>query len=129
MPKHIGTIQEVSGGDRESSAAPNKRYYCFALIPAQAQETVTFRCRINGGGEAGRTGAHDSYVIDAIWIDGAHQAEAARQFVLARIAQELSARAQNDWQPSRIDMKAFDQCFCRCVGLGIEQLVGLSVAT
>ena len=83
---------------------------------------------INGGGEARWSGANDSNVIDTTWIDGPHQAKATRQFILARIAQELPAWTENDRQLGRIDVEAFDQRLGRSVGFGIEQLVRLTIA-
>ena len=60
-----------------------------------------FRRSINGGGKAGRSGADDGNVIEAIRIDRPDQADAARQLVFARVAQQLSARTEHDRQLSR----------------------------
>ena len=57
---------------------------CAAI---EDQDGQSFRRRIDGRGEAGRPGADDGDVVDTIRIDRPHQTEAARQFVLAGIAQ------------------------------------------
>jgi len=56
----------------------------------------SFRCRVDRGGKPGRTCADDNYVIEAIWIDRIHQPDAAGEFGLTRIAQQLSSRAEHD---------------------------------
>ncbi|MEA2880470.1 MAG: hypothetical protein QOF14_5666 [Hyphomicrobiales bacterium] len=64
---------------------------------------------VNSGREAGRTRAHNHHVIDAIGVDGADQADAARKFDLAWIAQQLPVGAKHDRELARIDVKALDE--------------------
>jgi hypothetical protein len=52
-----------------------------------------------------------AHVIDTTGIDRPHQPHATGEFSLARIAQQLSARAQHDRQLTRIDLKALDERF------------------
>jgi hypothetical protein len=40
----------------------------------------------------------------------------------------LSSWAQHDWQLFRVDVETFDQYFRGCVDLGLEQLVGMTIA-
>ena len=84
--------------------------------------------RINRRRKSGRSGADHGDVIDAIRIDRTDQADAAREFVLAGIAQQLSARTEHDRQLSGIDMEALDQRFRFGVGFRIEQLMRMSIA-
>jgi hypothetical protein len=78
--------------------------------------------------EACRTGANDRYVIDTVGIDRPYQPDAAGEFSLARIAQQLSARAQHDRQLTRIDLKSLDKRLGGRIGFGIEALMRMAVA-
>ncbi len=87
-----------------------------------------FRRGIDRRRETRRTGADDGDVVEAVRIDRPHQSDAARQFVFAGIAQQLSARTQHDRQLPGIDMEALDQRLRFGVGVGIEQLMRMTVA-
>jgi hypothetical protein len=75
---------------------------------------------INRCGQARWSRPDNGHVIETIRSDRPYEAEAARQFALAGIAQQLSAGTQYDRQLSGIDVEAFDQYLCRWVGLGME---------
>src|SRR5712671_3706008 len=92
------------------------------------QRAEPFRSRIDSGREACRTGANDRHVIDTVGIDRPYQPDATGEFTLARIAQQLSARAQHDRQLTRIDLKALDESFGVRIGFGIETLMRMAVA-
>ena len=68
-----------------------------------------FGGRIDRGGKAGRPGADDRDVVEVIGIDRPDHADAAGKLELARIAQQLPARAEHDRQLAGIDMEALDQ--------------------
>src|SRR5690242_9301439 len=121
-PADTGRKTKIVLNTRRCAGLPAER----AAIEDYDRET--FRSGIDGGGQARRSGADHGDVVEALRIDRPHQAETSRQFVLTGIAQQLPTRTQHDRQLSRIDMEAFEQCFCRCVGFGIEQLVGVTVA-
>src|SRR5258708_4057978 len=92
------------------------------------QRAEPFRSRIDCGPEACRTSTHDHRVVDTAGIDRPDQPDATGEFSLARIAQQLSARAQHDRQLTRIDVKALDERFGLWIGFGIEALMRMSVA-
>jgi len=92
------------------------------------QSGEPFRAGIHRSGKARRACSNDSYVIDAIGIDRPYQADTAGEFVFARIAQQLSVRAQNDRQLTGVDKEAFDQRFRLRVGLRIQCLMGMAIA-
>ena len=87
-----------------------------------------FGRRIDRGGEAGRPGTDDRDVVEAIGIDRPHHADAAGKLELARIAQQLPARAQHDRQLAGIDMEALDQRLRLGILLRVDPLVGMPVA-
>src|SRR6266446_1517495 len=93
------------------------------------QRAEPFRSRIDSGREACRTGANDRHVIDTVGIDRPYQPDATGEFSLARIAQQLSARAQHDRQLTSVDLKALDERFGFRIGFGIEALMRMAVAT
>jgi len=74
--------------------------------------------RINRGGKAGRSGADDDHVINRLRIDRFDEADAARELVLARIAQEVSVGTDDDRQFARIDVEALDQRLRARIGFG-----------
>ena len=78
--------------------------------------------------KAGRPGTDDGNVVDAVRIDRADQPDAARQLILAGIAQQLSAGAEHDRQLPGIDMEALDQRFGFGIDVGVEQLMRMAVA-
>src|SRR5258707_61267 len=92
------------------------------------QRAEPFRSRIDCGREACRTSTNDHRVVDTVGIDRPNQPDATGEFSLARIAQQLSARAQHDRQLTRIDVKALDERFGFWIGFGIEALMRMSVA-
>ena len=51
------------------------------------QNGKSLRCRVDRGGEAGWSRADNDDVVEPLRIDRADQSDAARQLVLARIAQ------------------------------------------
>ena len=87
-----------------------------------------FGCGIDRGGQPGGPGADHRNVVDALRIDRTDQPDAARQFVLARITQQLPAGAEHDRQLPGIDMEALDQRLGFGVDVGIEQLLRMAVA-
>ena len=54
------------------------------------------RRRINGGGKTGRSRPDHGDIVETFRINGAYQTETARQFVLTRVTQQLSAWTQHD---------------------------------
>jgi len=85
------------------------------------------RRRIDGGSQSRRSGADDRHVIDLRRVDRPHQADAARQLVLAGIAQRLAVGAEHDGQMVRIDVKALDQGLGAGIAIGIEHAMRLTV--
>src|SRR5215469_2091484 len=96
--------------------------------PVEDQRAEPFRSRIDCGCEACRTGADDRHVIDTVGIDRPYQPDATGELSLARIAQQLSARAQHDRQLTRIDLKALDERFGSRISFGIEALMRVAIA-
>ena len=86
----------------------------------QHQHGQSLRRRVNRSGKAGRSRADDGDIVKVLRIDRADQSDAARQLVLARIAQHLSARTDHDRQLPRIDVETVDQRLGLQVGFGIE---------
>ena len=95
----------------------------------QDKNGEALRCCVNRGRKSGRPGADDGNIVEAIRIDCPHQPEAARQLILAGIAQQLPTRTEHDGQLSRIDMKTLDKGLRLAVGFRIEQLERVTVAT
>ncbi len=84
--------------------------------------------RIDGGGEAGRAGADDGDVIDAVRIEPADKADAAAERGLGRVAQDVAVRAEHHRQRFGVDMEARDDGARRLVLGRIERLVRHAVA-
>ena len=82
---------------------------------------------IHRGGKPGGPGADHGNVIDAVWINRADQPDAACQFVLGWITQQLPAGAEHDRQLPGIDMETLDQGLGFGVDVGVEQLLRLTV--
>ncbi len=61
-------------------------------------------------------------------IDRTNQPKAACKLVLARVAQQLPLRAQNDRQLAGVDTETLDQCLRLRVGIGIERLAWMRIA-
>src|SRR2546426_3859065 len=68
------------------------------------QRGETFGTCIDRSSKACRSGAHNGHVVDPVGIDRSHETDATCELVLARIAQQLSARAQHDGQLPGIDV-------------------------
>ena len=92
------------------------------------QNGKALRCRVDRSRKAGWSRADDGDIVKPLRIDRADQSDAARQLVLAGIAQHLSARTYDDRQLSRIDVEAVDQRPGLRVGLGIESHARRAVA-
>ena len=109
-PSRRRTSRLVVGTGHQRHAADAGRKAQVVLDPRRraglAAERTTveheraepFRRAVHRGREPRRPGADDRHVVDLRRIDRADQADAARQLVLARIAQHLAARAEHDRQ-------------------------------
>src|SRR5262249_40027370 len=84
------------------------------------QNGKPLRGRVDRSRKAGRPRADNGDIIKTLRVDRANQSDAARQLILAWIAQHLSARTYDDRQLSRIDMEALDQRPGLRIGVGIE---------
>ena len=85
-----------------------------ARLPAegaaiQHDDGQSLRRGVNRRRQSRRARTDDRHVVELRRIDRPHQADAARQLVIARIAQQFAVRAKHDRQVMRIDMKALDQ--------------------
>ena len=116
-----------SGGKAEIVFNPRRRARLAAERAAvEHKHGQPFRRGIDGRCEAGGPGTYDRHVVDPVRIDRPDQSDAARQLVLAGIAQQLSARTEHDRQFAGIDMETLDQGFGAAICFGIEQLMRVS---
>src|SRR6516225_5833192 len=83
---------------------------------------------IHRGGETRWAGADDNDVIDLVRVDRFDEPDAAGEFDIARIAQQLSIGTKNDRQFASVDMKAIDQGLRTRIGLWVEPLMRVPVA-
>ena len=140
--RHLGAelLRLVEGARHQRHAGDSGRKAHVVLDPrrrarltaegaaVEHDDREPLRRRVDGRCEAGRSGADDRDVVDAVRIDRAHQTDAARQLGLAGIAQQISVRAEHDRQLRRLDAEALDQRPRAGVAVGIERLVRLTVA-
>ena len=92
------------------------------------QDGEPFRGGIDRSREAGRPSAYNGHVIKTLRINWPDQTDAAGELGLAGITQQLSARTQNDWQLTGVDVKTFDQRLRLRIGLRIEPLMRVTIA-
>ena len=79
-----------------------------------------FGAGVDGGREPGRPGADDDDVVEPVGVDRADQADAARDLVLARIAQQIAVGTEHDRKLFGRDLEALDQGLRAAVRGGIE---------
>ena len=94
----------------------------------QHQSGEPFRAGIDRSSKTRRPRSDDGYVIDAVRIDRPYHAETAGELVFARIAQQLSAWAQNNRQLGGVDVEALDQRFRLRIGLRVQRSMRMAVA-
>ena len=84
--------------------------------------------RIHGRRQPRGTRADDGDVMTTPGsIDVADQADAARQLVLARVAQHVAIRTQHERQFARTDLETLDEGEGATVAIGIEALVRMAI--
>ncbi len=86
------------------------------------------RAGIDRGGEPGRAGTDDHHVEQPLPVERSEEADAASERILARVAQELPARTEDERQRFARDMETFDQGLRAIVDQRIELLIGVAVA-
>ena len=84
------------------------------------QYRQTFRRGVNRRGKSRRTRTDNGHIVNAAGIDRSHHSNAPGEFIFSRIAQQLTARAQDDRQVLAIKVEAFYQRFGIRIGIGIE---------
>jgi len=114
-------------GFPDDAAAMRARLAAEAAA-VQHQRAQPFRSGIDGAGQARRSRAHDRGVIDLVGVDGAHHADAARQFAFTGIAQQLSTQAQHDGKLLRRHLETVHQRGGAAIGEGIQHAMGIAVA-
>jgi hypothetical protein len=85
-------------------------------------------CGIDRGRQASGSGSNDRDVVDGASVDWSDETDTASEVVLSWIAQKLSPGAQHDRQLARIEVESIEESARIGVGIGVEQLVRMSVA-